>query len=331
MNETLLEEQQYNKCYNPDVSVIIPVFNESENVYLLAEKITKAFEKINKTYEIIFIDDGSSDNTPQALKQLSVQDNRIRTVVFRRNFGQTAGLSAGFDYAKGKIIITMDGDLQNDPEDIPRLLEKLEEGYDVVSGWRKDRKDKLVSRKIPSMIANKIISKLTGVYLHDYGCALKAYKAEIAKEIPLYGELHRFIPALASIEGAKIIEIPVNHHARKFGKSKYNILRTFKVILDLITVVFLRKFITRPLHMFGRPGLFSLAAGILICAYLAFEKIFYGLEIGNRPLLLLGILLIITGIQFINSGILAEIQIRTYYESQNKNIYKVREIYGFKD
>lgn len=331
MNELLLEENRNDTCYKPEISIIIPVYNESENVAMLAERIAGAFEKIAKTYEIIFIDDGSSDNTPQILKQLSAVNPKIKAVIFRRNFGQTAGLSAGFDYAKGNIIITMDGDLQNDPEDIPRLLEKLDEGYDVVSGWRKDRKDKLISRKVPSMIANRIISKLTGVYLHDYGCALKAYKAEIAKEIPLYGELHRFIPALASIEGAKIIEIPVNHYARKFGKSKYNILRTFKVILDLITVVFLRKFITRPLHMFGRPGLFSLASGILICAYLAFEKIFYHLEIGNRPLLLLGALLIITGIQFINTGIIAEIQIRTYYESQNKSIYKVRETYGLKD
>ena len=314
-----------------EISVVVPVYNEVENIEILAASIINVLTRLNKSFEIIFVDDGSKDGTDKVLKVISEKNPYIKTIKFRRNYGQTAGLAAGFDYAAGEIIITLDGDLQNDPDDIPEMIAKLEEGYDVVSGWRKNRQDDFISRKIPSMIANKIISKLTGVYLNDYGCALKAYRSQIAKEIPLYGELHRFIPALASIEGANIVEIPVNHHARKFGQSKYNILRTFKVILDLMTVVFLRKFMTRPLHVFGRMGLFSFTAGFMISAYLAFEKIIFGVDIGSRPLLLFGVLLILTGIQLISTGIIAEIMIRTYYESQNKAIYKVKEVYGYKE
>jgi glycosyltransferase involved in cell wall biosynthesis len=310
-----------------EISVIVPVYNEEENIRKLAESLLNVLNGLGMSYEIIFIDDGSTDGTNMGLKKLAEENKNIRAIRFRRNFGQTAAMAAGFDQATGKIIISMDGDLQNDPADIPKLITKLEEGYDVVSGWRKNRQDDFISRKLPSMIANRIISEMTNTRLHDYGCSLKAYRAEIAKEVPLYGELHRFIPALASIEGATIAEIPVMHHARKFGKSKYNILRTFKVILDLMTVVFLRKFMTRPLHAFGRLGLASFFAGIAISAYLAFLKIFYFLPIGHRPLLLLGILLILTGMQMITTGIVAEIQIRTYYESQKKSIYKIREIY----
>ncbi|MCK7521175.1 MAG: glycosyltransferase family 2 protein [Ignavibacteriales bacterium] len=276
----------------------------------------------------MLVDDGSVDGTVNVLKEIAKESPDVKVIRFRRNFGQTAAMAAGFDHAKGDIIVTLDGDLQNDPLDIPRIIAKLEEGYDVVSGWRQNRQDDVITRKIPSAIANKIISKMTGTYLHDYGCSLKAYRAEIAKELPMYGELHRFIPALASIEGANIAEIPVMHHARKFGKSKYNILRTFKVILDLINVVFQRKFITRPLHMFGRMGLFSFTAGFINIAFLAFEKIIFSVNIDNRPLLLLGVLLILTGIQLISSGIIAELQIRTYYESQNKSIYRVKELIG---
>ena len=313
-----------------EVSIVVPIYNEVENVKILADSILKVLNEFNKKFEIIFIDDGSTDGSHVILRQLTEENPNIRAIRFRRNFGQTAAMAAGFDHATGKIIIAMDGDLQNDPTDIPRLISKLEEGYDVVSGWRKDRKDD-ITRKIPSMIANRIISSMTHTHLHDYGCSLKAYRAEIAKEVPLYGELHRFIPALASIEGASITEIPVMHHARKYGQSKYNILRTFKVILDLMTVVFLRKFMTRPLHIFGRMGLVSLFLGFLISAYLTFQKIFYGIDIGNRPLLLLGVLLILTGIQMVSTGITAEIQIRTYYESQDKAIYKIKEIYGDKE
>ncbi|OGH98512.1 MAG: glycosyl transferase [Candidatus Melainabacteria bacterium GWF2_32_7] len=311
-----------------DLSVVIPVFNETESIRILAESLLKVLENLNRKFEIIFVDDGSTDGSHLILKTLSEEISIVKAVRFRRNFGQTAAMAAGFNYASGGIIITLDGDLQNDPADIPRIVAKLEEGYDVVSGWRKNRQDDFITRKIPSMLANMLISKMTGTYLHDYGCSLKAYRAEIAKELSLYGELHRFIPALASIEGASISEIPVLHHARKSGKSKYNIFRTFKVILDLLTVVFLKKFMTRPLHIFGRIGLFSFITGLAICLHLAFDKIIYSTNIGNRPLLLLGVLLILTGFQLISTGIIAEIQIRTYYESQNKAIYKVKEVYN---
>jgi glycosyltransferase involved in cell wall biosynthesis len=284
---------------------------------------------MGRTFEVIFIDDGSRDGTEGALKSLSEKFSRIKAVRFRRNCGQTAALAAGFQYASGDIIVTLDGDLQNDPEDIPNLVAKLEEGYDVVSGWRKDRKDNFVKRTLPSMVANKLISSVSGVALHDYGCSLKAYRAETAKALPLYGELHRFIPALAGIEGARIAEMAVCHHPRRFGKSKYTITRTFRVILDLMTVVFLRRFMTRPLHVFGGAGLVSFALGFLVCAYLAMDKLAFGHSLGNRPLLDLGVLLIVTGVQLISTGIIAEILIRTYFESQHKAIFRVKELYGF--
>jgi glycosyltransferase involved in cell wall biosynthesis len=314
-----------------EISVIVPIYNEVENIKSLSSSLLNVLSGLGRSFEIILIDDGSSDGTSELLKSITEDNPAVKGIRFRRNFGQTAAMAAGFDYASGDIVISLDGDMQNDPADIPRLIAKLEEGYDVVSGWRKNRQDDFISRKIPSIIANRIISRFTGVYLHDYGCSLKAYRSEIAKDMSLYGEMHRFIPALAGIEGARIIEIPVLHHPRKFGKSKYNILRTFKVILDLMTVVFLRKFMTRPLHMFGRLGLISFFAGFIISAYLAFEKLVYSVQLSNRPLLLLGVLLILTGIQLISAGIIAEIQIRTYYESQNKPIYKVREIYNYKE
>lgn len=328
--QTIECEKQSEIANKLDLSIIVPVFNEEENLQLLVDSILSIVGTLEKSFEVILVDDGSSDKTPILLKEICENTPNIIGVKFRRNYGQTAAMAAGFNRARGEVIISLDGDLQNDPSDIPNLLAKIEEGYDVVSGWRKDRQDDLVSRKIPSMIANKIISNMTGVKLHDYGCSLKAYRSEIAKEISLYGELHRFIPALAGIEGAKIVEIPVNHHSRKFGKSKYNILRTFKVILDLMTVVFLRKFITRPLHMFGRMGLASLFIGVIINIYLIIDKFIFAEDIGTRPLLMLGVLLILTGIQLISSGIIAEILIRTYYESQKKQIYKIKETYSYK-
>jgi glycosyltransferase involved in cell wall biosynthesis len=312
-----------------EISVVIPVYNEAENAAILASRILKVLSGMGRTFEVIFIDDGSRDGTEGALKSLSEKFSRIKAVRFRRNCGQTAALAAGFQYASGDIIVTLDGDLQNDPEDIPNLVAKLEEGYDVVSGWRKDRKDNFVKRTLPSMVANKLISSVSGVALHDYGCSLKAYRAETAKALPLYGELHRFIPALAGIEGARIAEMAVCHHPRRFGKSKYTITRTFRVILDLMTVVFLRRFMTRPLHVFGGAGLVSFALGFLVCAYLAMDKLAFGHSLGNRPLLDLGVLLIVTGVQLISTGIIAEILIRTYFESQHKAIFRVKELYGF--
>ena len=260
------------------------------------------------------------------MRGLHQKDVRVKVIDFRRNFGQTAAMAAGFHFAKGRLIVSMDGDLQNDARDIPRLLSKLEEGYDLVSGWRKDRREALVRRRIPSWIANWLIGKITGVKLHDYGCTLKAYRAEIIKGIGLYGEMHRFIPALASWMGARIAEIPVTHHPRRFGKTKYGLGRTIRVILDLITVKFLMTYSTRPLHIFGIPGLISLLLGILISAYLTILKFFFHEQLAQRPLILFGILLIFTGIQFISMGLLAEIQARIYHEAQGKPTYSIREI-----
>ena len=312
------------------VSVVIPVYNEVESVRPLADRVLAVMSSFGRSFEIIFVDDGSRDGTHQALQDLAKQDARIKAIRFRRNYGQTAGLAAGFRYASGDIVVTLDGDLQNEPADIPKVIAKLEEGYDVVSGWRKDRQDNFVQRTLPSMIANRLISSVSGVSLHDYGCSLKAYRAEIAKVLPLYGELHRFIPALAGIEGARIAEVPVTHHARQFGKSKYNISRTFRVILDLMTVVFLRRFMTKPLHIFGGIGLTSFSAGFLICAYLAVDKLLFGnpIPLVERPLLDLGVLLIVMGVQFVSTGIIAEILIRTYFESQDKTTFRVKERYG---
>ncbi len=330
MNSSAAEKRSASRTNTVEVSVVIPVYNEVENVKLLADSILGVMTGLGRTFEIIFVDDGSRDGTHKILRGLAEEDARIKAVRFRKNYGQTAGLAAGFWYADGDIIVTLDGDLQNDPADIPKLIAKLEEGYDMVSGWRKDRQDDFIKRTLPSKIANKLISSVSGVSLHDYGCSLKAYRSEIAKALQLYGEMHRFIPALAGIEGARITEMPVMHHPRKFGKSKYNISRTFRVILDLMTVVFLRKFMTRPLHVFGGLGLVSFSLGFLICAYVAADKLLFGnpIPLMDRPLLDLGVLLIVTGVQLLSTGIIAEILIRTYFESQDKAIFRVKERYG---
>ena len=307
------------------ISVVVPVYNEKDNVRLLYEKIKKVMVKNGYDHEIIFVDDGSTDGTFDVLKEIAEKDKRFKVIRFRRNFGQTAAMAAGFDYAHGDIVVSMDGDLQNDPEDIPKLLEKIEEGYDVVSGWRKERQDE-PKRVFLSKVANKLISKITKVELHDYGCSLKAYRADIAKNLHMYGEMHRFIPALANIYGAKIAEIPVRHHPRKFGRSKYNLSRTFRVIVDLILVYFMQKFMTRPMHFFGIIGFFLAFLGFLIDGYLAVEKLFFGMSIGHRPLLLLGVLLILTGVNLLGIGIISEILTRIYYESQNKKIYTIKTI-----
>ncbi len=307
------------------ISVVIPVYNEAENIPGMNAALLAVLHKMGIIFEIIYVDDCSTDETFSILKKICSQYEYIRTVRLRRNFGQSAAMSAGFDFARGEIIVAMDGDMQNDPSDIPALISKLEEGYDVVNGWRKDRKDRLFSRRIPSVIANWIIGRTTGVRLHDYGCSLKAYRAEVIKNIPLYGGLHRFIPALASIYGASITEMTVTHHPRLYGKSKYTLSRAFRVLIDLISVIFLKFFLERPLHIFGWSGIILLITGTVIDGYLAFQKIFYGASLSNRPLLLFGTLLILAGLQLFSMGILAEIQVRTYYESQGKPIYSVRD------
>jgi glycosyltransferase involved in cell wall biosynthesis len=311
-----------------DVSFIIPVYNEVDNVDALVREVIATGEKLNgRSFEIVIVDDGSRDGTVPALRHLSDEFPQLRVICLKRNFGQTAATAAGFYHACGRYFVTLDGDLQNDPAQVPEIVDMLEhENLDIVCGWRKHRQDKALTRKLPSMIANRIIGATTGVKIHDYGCSLKVYRAEVAKDVPLYGELHRFIPALASIDGAVIKEVPVNHRARIAGESKYGLSRTFKVILDLLTVVFLKRFITRPLHMFGRVGFGFFFVGSLILAYLVLDKLLLHHDIGSRPLLTLGVLMFITGIQLISTGLIAEIQARTYFESQNKQIFKVREI-----
>jgi glycosyltransferase involved in cell wall biosynthesis len=313
-----------------DLSVVLPVYNEEENINLQYESILKALAPLNLNYEIIFIDDGSTDSSPQLLQQIATNDPKTKLVLLRKNFGQTAAMSAGINYSEGKIIVFMDSDLQNDPKDIKRLLDKIDEGYDVVSGWRKNRKDKLISRKIPSKIANKLISKITGVKLHDLGCSLKAYKSEILKQINLYGEMHRFIPVHVSWVGAKITEIPVDHHPRQFGQSKYGIKRTFKVLLDLITVKFMGSYSTKPIYLFGGTGFILFLLSLFSSLGLIIMKIFYNTDMTGNPLLYLTILLIILTILFIQIGILAEIMIRVYHEAKNTTPYHVKETVNFK-
>ncbi len=309
------------------VSVVIPLYNEEDNVGELHRRVKAVLDSTGREYEIIYVDDGSSDRTLDLLEKVREGDHNAVILSLRRNFGQTAAFAAGFDYARGDIIVTMDGDLQNDPTDIPKLLELVSD-YDIVSGWRKDRKDPFFSRKLPSLIANKLISKVTGVNLHDYGCSLKAYRREVIKNLKLYGEMHRFIPAVANLYGVKIAEVETVHHPRLKGKSKYGISRTMKVVLDLITVKFMLSFSTRPLQFFGPIGLVSAFAGFLVSFYLSLEKIILGKDIGGRPLLLLGALLIIVGIQFIGMGLLGEMMVRVYHETQKKPIYVIKKVIG---
>jgi len=309
-----------------NLSVIVPIFNEEENIVTVYEELVHVLEEIHQEFEIIFIDDGSTDQSLKILSKLHKDDPRVIIISFRRNFGQTAALSAGFDHAKGDIIITLDADLQNDPMDIPKMLDKLNEGYDIVNGWRVNRKDPFLSRRLPSMIANKIISIITRVKLHDYGCTLKIFRKEITQNIKLYGEMHRFIPAIASGMGSSVAEVKVNHRPRRFGKSKYGISRTIRVILDLITVKFLLSYATRPIQVFGLLGLCSGIIGFVIALYLTIQRQFYGISLANRPALLLSILLIFMGLQFVTLGLLAELQSRTYHEAQNKPIYIIRKI-----
>jgi glycosyltransferase involved in cell wall biosynthesis len=308
------------------ISIVVPIYNESDSLPHLVNTIATTLQAAQIRYEIICVDDGSTDGSTRLLKQLAQTRTDLRAVILRRNYGQTAAMAAGFSHARGRVIVTLDGDLQNDPADIPLLLAKLAEGYDLVSGWRQNRQDAALTRLLPSKIANWLIGKVTGVQIHDYGCSLKAYRAEVIADMNLYGELHRFLPALAFIEGARITEVPVRHHARKFGKSKYGLDRTLRVIMDLLTVWFMRKFLTRPMHVFGSLGLVSLLSGLSICLYLTFLKVAYDADINNRPLLTLGVVLLLGGIQLFSFGLLAELLMRTYHESQGRPIYRVREV-----
>lgn len=313
------------------LSIVLPLLNEEENIHLLYDEIKQAIEPMEEDHEIIFVDDGSSDKSLELLQGIQEKDDSVVVVSFRRNFGQTAAMSAGFDYATGDVIVTMDADLQNDPNDIPMMIEKIKEGYDVVTGWRFDRKDKFLSRRLPSIIANKIISVTTGVSLHDYGCTLKAFRKEVIKSVKLYGEMHRFIPAIASGMGISFTEVKVNHRARRFGTSKYGISRTVRVVLDLLTVKFLLSYSTRPIQIFGLIGLASGGLGFLMALIMTFQRQFFGTPLSDRPLLFLAVLLMFIGVQFITMGLLAELQARTYHESQNKPVYFVRKVLGGDD
>jgi glycosyltransferase involved in cell wall biosynthesis len=312
-----------------ELSVVIPVFNERDNIAPLHQALTAVLSGLDKAYEVIFVDDGSTDGSFEQLRALAGNDTSARLIRFRRNFGQTAAISAGIDRARGRIVVLMDADLQNDPKDIPRLLAKLDEGYDVVSGWRKDRKDALIRRKLPSWMANRLISVMTGVRLHDYGCTLKAYRAEVIRNVRLYGEMHRFIPAYAAQEGARIAEIVVTHYPRRAGRSKYGISRTLKVVLDLIVVKFLWSYATKPIHLFGSVGVISCLGGIVAGAVTLYEKWAMGVWVHRNPLIQLAVFLFLLGVQCILMGLLAELLMRTYHESQRKPTYSVAELVNF--
>lgn len=318
----------------PDISVVVPLYNEEDNVEMLAGKITGVFKDLPGTFEAVLVDDGSDDSTWEKMISVAADNPDFILVRLRRNFGQTAALSAGFRHSKGRIVVTMDGDLQNDPEDIPALLKKLDEGYDVVNGWRKDRKEPFLSRRLPSMIASAIINKVSGLRLHDHGCTLRAYRREIVQNLSLYGEMHRFIPSLASWVGGRICEIPVRHSPRRFGKSKYGISRTFRVMLDLMTLKFLLSYSSHPIQVFGKLGMVFGAAGLVMLgfmlgghlSYLLFSTEFASALVKRPFWVITSFMLILFCIQFISMGLLAELQIRTYHESQDKPIYVVKEV-----
>lgn len=310
------------------VSVIVPLLNEADNLANLSAQLQELLNNLDRIGEVILVDDGSTDGSEVFLKRLHAEDHRFRILRLRRNFGQSAAFSAGIDYARGDVLVTMDGDLQNDPADIPRLLARIDEGYDIASGWRVHRHDKFLTRRLPSHVANWLISKVTGVHLHDYGCSLKAYRREVFGLVKLYGEMHRFVPVLASWIGVKVTEVPVNHFARQHGRSKYGLGRTIRVMLDLLTVKFLLSYGTRPVQLFGLVGLIFLAAGMAFGLYLSFLKLVLGQGIGDRPLLFLVVLLVVVGVQLIIMGLLGELMIRVYHETQGKPTYVVREYLG---
>lgn len=314
---------------SPELSLFLPVLDEEENLRPMHAKIAAALDALGKTAEVIYVDDGSTDNSLNILKDIAADDSRVRVISLRRNYGQTAAMSAGIDAAKGEILIPMDADLQNDPADIARLLDKLDEGYDVVSGWRKNRQDKLISRKIPSKIANRIISWIGGVHLHDYGCSLKAYRRDVIQDVKLYGEMHRFIPIYASWAGARVTEIPVDHHARTRGVSKYGISRTIKVVFDLMTIKFMAEYHTKPIYVFGTFGMIAFLLAAIAGAWSLVLKIGYGTSFILTPLPVITVVMLAISVQFFLMGLLAELLVRTYHESQDKAIYAVREKIGF--
>src|SRR5687767_6790662 len=310
----------------PELSIVIPVQNESPNIKELYEELTQVLGQYGRSYELVIVDDGSTDETFEQLAALQARDPRLHVIRFRRNFGQTAAFAAGFAHARGRLVVTSDGDLQNDPRDIPAMVKLIEDGNDIVCGWRKDRKDTFVNRRLPSVLANKLISWATGVELHDYGCSLKVYRTEVVKPLRLYGEMHRFLPAIASQIGVKIAEMVVNHRPRQAGVTKYGLSRTIRVVLDLATVKFLLNYSTRPLQIFGLLGLITGGVGVLITSYLLYIRLFTTQGIGDRPLLLLGVMLIFIGVQLLTFGLLAEVMARTYYESQDKPTYAIRDV-----
>ncbi|GAB4122407.1 MAG: glycosyltransferase family 2 protein [Acidobacteriota bacterium] len=311
----------------PELSVVVPVYNEVENLEPLYQALVAALEPLGRPWELVLVDDGSTDGSGALARRLSDADARVLVVGFRRNFGQTAALAAGFAHASGDVIVTLDADLQNDPADIPLLLAKLDEGWDLVNGWRRNRRDPYASRRLPSQVANRLISVITGLPLHDSGCTLKALRREIAQELRLYGEMHRFIPAMAAQLGARVVEVPVGHRPRAAGKSKYGIGRLFRVVLDLITVKFLSEYSTRPSHLFGLLGLLALLVGSSITGVLVFQRAVFKSPLADRPLLLLSIFMVIIGVQFVTMGLIGEMLSRVYHESQHKPIYVVREVY----
>ncbi|BDV41753.1 glycosyl transferase [Geotalea uraniireducens] len=308
-----------------DLSIVVPIYNEEDNVTPLHDRVVAALGDSGLDYELILVDDGSSDGTFPLLRELAARDRRVKVIRFRRNFGQTAAMAAGFAAAAGRVIVPMDGDLQNDPADIPMLCAKIDEGYDVVSGWRKNRQDTFINRRLPSIIANSLISRMTGVHLHDYGCTLKAYRREVLDGVNLYGEMHRFVPALASQVGARVAELPVRHHPRLHGTSKYGISRTTRVVLDLMTVKFLLTYSTKPIQLFGKWGIYTILAGVVSGGLTLYMKLFEGVSMNRNPLLILTAFLLFAGVQFIALGLLGEVNARTYYEAQGKPIYAVRE------
>jgi glycosyltransferase involved in cell wall biosynthesis len=311
-----------------NISVVVPVYNEADNLVPLCAELRAALSGTDATAEVVIVDDGSTDTTPAVLEQLCAEHPSLTAVRLSRNFGQTAAMAAGIAHARGEVIVTLDGDLQNDPADIPRMIAKLNEGYDLVNGWRVHRHDTFVTRRLPSMLANRLISFTTKVALHDYGCTLKAFRGTLARSLRLYGEMHRLIPALAGDLGAAIVEIPVNHRARTRGRSKYGLSRTLRVLLDLMTVKFLTSYMTRPIHVFGLPGVLAAIVGTVLTLYLGIERMVFGIALADRPILLLAILLVLVGVQFIALGLLGEMLARLYHESQGKPTYVVREIIG---
>ena len=311
---------------NVALSIVVPIYNEEESLPFLVNQLLEVLQPMQETFELVLVNDGSSDNSAEVIRKLSFEIPELVGVLLRKNYGQTAAMAAGFDISSGDIVVTLDGDLQNDPADIPLLVNKIRDGFDLVSGWRFRRQDAAISRKLPSKIANRLIGKVTGVRLNDYGCSLKAYRKEVLTDMRLYGELHRFLPVLANIEGARITEVKVNHRARQFGSSKYGIDRTFRVLMDLLTVWFMNRFLTRPMYVFGFGGILAIIGSFITSFYLLTIKLL-GEDIGNRPLLIFALLLAVTGVQLFGFGLLGELQIRTYHESQNRPIYRIRDTF----